>query len=510
MAEKTFAWRLRQGGWTHYLVILLLGSISSLGFSHFSPWLFISLFSFSFFLHFLNHCPSNRSAWWTGYAFGMGHFVGGLYWLGEAFRTVDLTPLMPLGWFGLPIVLSLFSALASYGTYRLTQSPLGRTLCFSALWALCEWLRGHVLTGFPWNLTGYVWPLEILQITSFIGIYGLSSLTILLVTSPHSRLKSLTAATASLFIGLYFWGQYRLDHNPTQELDVNLRIVQASIPQNQKWLQEKFEDNLNRYIALSNLAAEKPLHAIIWAEASVPTFVEKYPVLLEKLSHAVPPHGLLIFGTPRSIAHENGEDWYTGLLALNSQGQIVGNYEKSHLVPFGEYIPFKWLLNIPKLTHGTKDYTPGSGIQTLSLPGLPPVSPLICYEAIFPGEVALHHPRPQWLLSQTNDAWYGDTSGPRQHLKNVTVRAIEEGLPLIRVANNGISAVIDACGRTLYRLELNDVGFIDFKLPKALDKPTFYSQLTYELFFWVVMTLNLLASLWVERRIIRKNVIKFV
>lgn len=510
MTLETFAWRFRQVGWEHYLVTLLLGTISAIGFTHLSFWLSTGLISFSLFLIFLNHCQTPRQAWWTGYVFGLGHFTMGLYWLGEAFRTVDLTYLMPLGWVGLPLVLSFFISFVSYGTFRLSQSPMARALCFAGLWALGEWLRGHVFTGFPWNLVGYVWPLEVLQITSVIGIYGLSALTILLSVSPYSRFKPLMGATIALFVGLYGWGYNRLSQTPLEDWDINLRIVQASIPQNQKWLQEKFEDNLNRYIALSNLEAEKPLQAIIWSESSVPSFVEKYPALLEKLTQAVPPQGLLILGAPRAIASDQGENWYTGLLALNSQGHVVGSYEKSHLVPFGEFMPLRSYINIPKLTVGARDYSAGAGIQTLSLPGLPSVSPLICYEAIFPGEVASSQHRPQWLLNQTNDAWYGDTSGPRQHLKTVLVRAIEEGLPLIRVANNGISAVIDPIGRILYRLELNDVGFIDFRLPKPLEKPTFYSQLNNELFFWAVVILYLLASLWVERRIIRKNVVKFV
>ncbi|HXF91009.1 MAG TPA: apolipoprotein N-acyltransferase, partial [Candidatus Nitrosotenuis sp.] len=485
--------------------------LSSIGFIRFNLWLLPSLLSYSAYLYFLNQCKTNRQAWWSGYSFGLGHFTIGLYWLGEAFRTVDLTYLVPIGWFGLPLLFSFYSALASYGTYRLTQTPMGRALCFSGLWALSEWCRGHLFTGFPWNLSGYIWPLEILQTTSVIGIYGLSALTLLLATSFYARLKSVIAAIIMLFVGFYLWGQVRLTYNPTQEWDVNLRIVQASIPQNQKWLEEKFEDNLNRYIALSNLEAERPLQAVIWSEAAVPAFVEKFPNLLAKISTAVPPQGLLILGAPRALrAPEGGENWYTGLIAINSHGNVVDSYEKSHLVPFGEYMPFRWLHNISKLTFGTKDYSPGHGIETLNLPGLPSVSPLICYEAIFPGSVALRNDRPQWLLNQTNDAWYGDTAGPRQHLKIVSVRAIEEGIPLVRVANNGISAVIDALGRTLYRLELNDVGFIDFKLPKPLEQPTLYSQLSYELFFWAVVTMCLLASLWVERRIIRKNAVKFI
>jgi apolipoprotein N-acyltransferase len=245
-------------------------------------------------------------------------------------------------------------------------------------------------------------------------------------------------------------------------------------------------ENLARHIELSQLAGEKPLHAIIWPESSVPFFIGQQPLFQSLLQESVPPQGLLIFGAPRLDPQR--DVLHPSLFVLNAQASIVGTYDKAHLVPFGEYVPLKALLPIQKLTHGSRDYTPGSGLQTLTAAPLPPFSPLICFEAIFPGAVTKAGPAPQWLLNITNDAWYGQSSGPHQHLQNVRVRAIEEGLPLVRSANNGISAVIDPMGRILYQLPTDVVGYIDFQLPRALPSVTPYTKYR-DLFFWLFIGL---------------------
>ncbi len=291
------------------------------------------------------------------------------------------------------------------------------------------------------------------------------------------------------FIGIYIWGYQRLHQFPTERTGINIRLVQAAIPQNLKWLSNHFEENLDKHLALSSLPSERPLKAIIWSEASVPAFINDYPILRDTLAAVAPENGYIIVGGPR---RGTDNQIYTSTLAINSQGQMAAAYDKTHLVPFGEYFPFRSILPfISKLTPGEQDYTPGTGIRTLTVEGLPSFSALICYEAIFPRAVVTA-PRPEWMLNQTNDAWYGYSTGPFQHLQIVRTRAIEEGIPLVRAANNGISAAIDAAGRITEQLGLDEFGYIDFDLPKPLIKPTLYSQYGDLIFLVLAVSLGVL------------------
>jgi apolipoprotein N-acyltransferase len=403
---------------------------------------------------------------------------------------------VPFAIVGIPLFLAFFSAITSLMTFQVAKTPLARVFAFTAFWSIAEWLRGHILTGLPWNLLGYTWDTSLLQVTSLIGIYGLTALTTLGACIFASRHKGWIA---SILLGLgmlWMWGDYRITQSQSQgqtgNLDVNLRIVQASIPQQTKWLVEHFQENLNRYVALSNLPGEKPLAAIIWPESSVTTLIEEQSPLLKVLAEATPSNGILLFGAPRMLEG----NLRTSMMGLAPSGKLVGVYDKSHLVPFGEYMPLRSILPIKKLTYGDQDYTPGSGVKTITLPGLPSVSPLICYEAIFPHAVIDGKDRPHWMLNLTNDAWYGHSSGPYQHLQIVRVRAIEEGIPLIRSANNGISAVINSYGQFLYRLELDEIGFIDFSLPKRLNYVTVYQRWGDTLFGGILLVLLALAAIF--------------
>lgn len=452
-----------------------LGLIASLSMPPIHAW-FLLPFAFSGFLVILEKTSSSKKAFSLGWIFGFGYFLGGLYWLGNAPLTVGIWLAVPFASIGLPLLLSFFPAFASYFTFRSSQTPLARVFAFSAFWSVFEWLRGHIFTGFPWNLLGYTWDISILQVTSLIGIYGLTALTVLAASIFFSRHKGWISGLMMTLIAVWLWGDYRLTQSLKEDLrrptPVNLRIVQASIPQQTKWLVQNFQENLKRYVALSHLPAEKSLSAIIWPESSLTTFVENVPALLNILREAVPQGGLLLFGAPREVQG----NLKTSMLCLNDQGKVVETYDKAHLVPFGEYMPFRSILSFKKLTYGDRDYTPGVGVRTLDLPGLPKVSPLICYEAIFPHAVINHKSKPEWMLNLTNDAWYGLSPGPHQHLQIVRVRAIEEGMPFVRAANNGISAVIDSFGRILHRLELNEIGFIDFSLPQHLNYDTLHQQ----------------------------------
>ena len=257
----------------------VLGAISALCFIIATPAAIIApIIGFSGFLRLQQKSQSARP-FFLGWWFGFGHFLISLYWIGNALSTVGLWYLYPIGAAGIPIVFAFLIGLITAISDKIKHSPQIHFLTFSLLWSGSEWVRGCLANVFPWNLLGYIWDLNILQITSIIGIYGLSLLTILFVTSFASRRLSLPLLFTTLFIGLNFWGQQRLNEGSTALTGINIRLVQASIPQQQKWLLEQFDQNLDKHLALSLLEAEKPLSLVIWAEASVPTSLLDYPDL---------------------------------------------------------------------------------------------------------------------------------------------------------------------------------------------------------------------------------------
>ena len=476
------------------LLLMVSGALCALAFAPFHI-LFFAVVGFSILFHHLTTLDKAKTAFWRGWIFGAGFNIANLYWIGNSFITVDLWYLAPLGMLVFPCFMAFFPAIVTYLTVKLTSSNLSRLFAFCLLWSLSDWLKGWILTGFPWTLLGYIWNINELQITAYIGIYGLSALTIFIVSVIGSRSWRLISAGMVMFVCLWAGGYYRLSQYKLEETGVNLRIVQASISQKEKWQSIHFADNLNKWIALSQLPAERPLNAIIWSESSVPAFLSEYPGICTNLTTIIPVGGYLILGSPRKIINDDKNVQYrTSTLVLNESGNILATYDKSHLVPFGEYIPFKNIVGFSKLTAGSENYSPGDGVKNVKLPNIPLFTPLICYEAIFSGQVVPLDSKPEWMMNQTNDAWYGESSGPYQHLNIVRVRAIEEGIPLVRSANNGISAVISPMGQILHRLELNEVGFIDFDLPKPLTIPTFFSRY-HHLGFWLIMLAYSLLTL---------------
>ena len=372
---------------------IILGALSTFSFAplYFLPALFVSVWGL---LRLLDNSQTSHQLFERIYSFGFGFFTANLYWIGFSFCAIDL------GWVGIPAVLTLSAFLALFfvinGLFILPFAPftIERRIAFAVGFAICEWLRGHILTGLPWNLVGsiwgaYTWPylndigLSILQITAWIGIYGLSFLTMLvvvLITGTH-RLCRIIALAGIIACALF--GGMRLMRTPTELLPINLRLIQPSLDQRLKWLSSSFERNLELQLGLSSLEAERSLAAIIWPEAAITTFLNESLELREILSSVAPKNGYIITGTPR---REDGKV-FTTLSVIDENGDIPYHYKKSHLVPFGEYVPFKQYLPVEKLTSGTLDYSESDGLRTLDVPGLPPFSPLICFEALFPGEV---------------------------------------------------------------------------------------------------------------------------
>jgi apolipoprotein N-acyltransferase len=427
-----------------------------------------------------------------GYAFGLGFFVSGLYWIAAALL-VDIASfwwLLPFAVMGLPAAFALYIGLALLATKlvadRLRLPGTARVFAFAILWTVAEWVRGHAFTGFPWNLIGYAWSggfpgaIAMLQSVAWIGIYGLSFLTVLAASlpallgvpslAPVSTRRRLAPAIATglLIIVPTVLGAIRLQATPTGDAGIWLRVVQPSIPESMKWDPAAAERNVRLLLDLSAAPAARRISAVIWPEAAIPFLLDRNPSHLREIAAIAPEGGFVITGALRANPPPNPvQHLWNSLEAVNGNGQIVASYDKAHLVPFGEYVPLRHTLPLSKITPGTMDFAAGPGPRTIELSGLPRFAPLICYEVIFPGAVVDEHDRPAWILNVTNDAWYGQSSGPYQHFAIARTRAVEEGLPLIRSANNGVSGVVDPLGRVRARIALDTVGYADLPLPAA-------------------------------------------
>ncbi|NBX04479.1 MAG: apolipoprotein N-acyltransferase, partial [Alphaproteobacteria bacterium] len=331
-----------------------------------------------------------------------------------------------------------------------------------------------------------------LQTASLIGGYGMTFWAVLLGVSPavffdvaitHKRVKNWCISLAAIFIALHMWGQERLINadkileNDRYVEGVKLRLVQANIQQPHKWDPRRQMEGLQKHIALTQSPGLESITHVIWPETAVPYVMKPDSGLTRMLGAAIPQNAHLITGTLRDEGDREHWKIWNSLQVINHAGEIVGGYDKSKLVPFGEFLPLRSL--IPKgwqTPVGDNDFSRGQGMQTLNWPNLPSVSPLICYEVIFPERTVSEDVRPDWLLSVTNDAWFGDSTGPYQHFHMARMRAVEQGLPLVRVANTGITAEIDPYGRILATIPLGQQGVLDVKLPKPLPARTVFNE----------------------------------
>lgn len=462
-----------------------------------------------------------RTDFAIGFAFALGHHVPGLYWISAALFT-DIGRfwfMLPFALVGLPALLGLFlgAGTAAYGWARRRFALTGwaEAVALALAWVAVEYARGHLFTGFPWNLIGYGWTpvLPVLQFASLAGIYGLSLLTVLAATLPATLVAprpSWRPALAGLAVLALVagWGGWRMAGQGLDDVPgVTLRIVQPNIAQELKWKEDAKIGNLRRLIDMSGAEGWDRVTHVIWPETAVPYFLssdsanpDQLP-LTRLLTQIAPPGGALITGANRLATDQDGNFiYFNSLFALTQGGQVATSFDKFHLVPFGEYLPLRSLLpkGVKAVAAGA-DFSAGPGARALALPGAPAASPLICYEVIFPGAVMPRGgERPQWLLNLTNDAWYGRTAGPHQHFAITIVRAVEEGVPLVRAANTGISGVIDAYGRVRGALSLGDSGNLDISLPqRAVFVPLYadYGDLTPAL-MWLGLLLAVAVRAW--------------
>jgi apolipoprotein N-acyltransferase len=447
------------------------------------------------------------SSFVVGWWFGFGYFLAGLYWVGNAFLVDAKTFgwLLPFAVTLLPAGLAVFTGVGvALARLLWTRGPL-RVLTLAAALSSAEWLRGHAFTGFPWNTYGYALttPLPLAQSVSLFGIWGLTFVAVAVFASPAVLADDRSDAprpylpvvlASAVLVALAGFGGIRLASNPTVLVEgVRLRIMQPNVPQDERFNYNAKQPIMNRYAALSGDGANG-LHDIkflIWPESAFPFFLTREPDALAAIANMLPPDTVLITGAAslaEQVPGRSGLRAYNSVYAIDHNGTILAKYDKLHLVPFGEYLPFQDTLErlgLMQLTKVQGGFVPGDRRRRIELAGAPDVLPLVCYEIIFPGEAVPNGERPGWLLNVTNDAWFGMTPGPYQHFQQARVRAIEEGLPLVRAANNGISAVIDPLGRILGSLPLGQEGTLDTSLPRAISSTT-YSSIRDVLFFTVV------------------------
>ena len=423
--------------------------------------------------------------WRTGGGFGVGWFAGAaffaltLHWIVEPF----LVDAPRYGWmapFALIFLaggLALFWGAAFWVAGRVRRGgPAALTLA----WAGAEALRGGVFTGFPWALPAYIWvDTPVAQLSSVFGPYGLSLLTLLAMLMLGARPARATSPIVMVAVlGVWIWGDFRAARPLDDAAGPVVRIIQPNIPQAQKWDNAYTRINFDKALALTSAApkADAPPDVIIWPEVAVPFAIEQATEAQAEIAIAAGGAPVILGSLAQSPSTNR---WRNSLFALGGDGAPAARYDKSHLVPFGEYMPFGETmerLGVLAFAGRGLGMEAGAPPHALSLPELPPFTPLICYEGVFPREVRAGASGADWIVLITNDAWFGEWAGPAQHLAQARMRAIETGLPIARAANTGISTLISPYGLIENSLSLNTGGLIDSRLP-ARTPPTIYAQL---------------------------------
>ncbi len=520
-------------GWRRRALAFAGGAVGALAFAPFGLWpLLVVPFSIAVWLIDGVAARSRLGVafaaavdgWWWGF----GYYLAGLWWLGAAFlvEADKFAWAMPLGVLGLPAGLALFTAAGFALARALWSQGAGRLAALASALGLAEWARGTIFTGFPWNAWGQALAgnLHLAQTASLVGLNGLTLIAIVLaaapavaLTLPGRRLRLLVPAGALGLLGaMALFGWSRLPAQPSPLVaGVKLRIMQPNLPQDDKFRPEKGREILQRYLALSDKATSprtlglQDVTHLVWPESAFPFLLGRSPQALQLIAAALPPGATLVTGAARAgepLPGEANPPIFNAIQVVTKTGGIVASYDKAHLVPFGEYLPAPFAgalsgLGLTAFVAIPGGFTPAQVRRPLAIPGLPPVAASICYEAIFPGAMMPEGgTRPGLLLNVTNDAWFGLTPGPHQHAAQARLRAVEEGLPLIRAANNGVSLVADAYGRVIGELPLGVDGVLDTGLPQAIGPTTFSRTGNLLAGSMLVMCLGLAAAARPRRR----------
>lgn len=503
---------LTAGRWTRVVLALVAGVLAAL--VH-PPFGFLpGLVAYPLLMMLAERSGSVRGAFWVGWLAGFGYFLVGCWWVAEAFLVNPAQAWMaPFAASLLPAGIGLFWGAATALYRRLGPQGLSRVLVFAAVFALLEWLRGHVLTGFPWNPAGAGWAAgsAASQFASVVGVYGLGLVTVaaacalgpLISSGPRKARFGVALAGAAVFALLIIGGSLQLKGAQVRETPTVVRIVQANVDQQSKWTPEAYRSIVDRYVNLTGQAGAVVPDLVIWPEGALPAsfdtvFGPGSPDAVA-IANALQPGQTLLAGFARGERDGDGQArYYNSLIALEDEGgpglRIAAIYDKHRLVPFGEFLPLGGLmsaLGIRSLVHMPADFSAGPTPAPINLPDGSRVQPLICYESLYPGFTPAGRGRPEWIVNVSNDAWFGATSGPIQHLNLASYRAIETGLPVVRATPTGVSAVIDPWGRVIegQRLDSGESGVIDARLP-APAEVTLFGRIGH-LSFWLMVLAGL-------------------
>lgn len=451
------------------------GAVAATGQAPLNLWP-LALAGFAALFALFRMAPGWRRAAWIGWAGGTGYFLLALSWIVEPF----LVDIPRHGWMAPFAIAFMAGGLALFWAlgFGVARASGGRTLVWIVALAGAELLRAYVFTGFPWAMMGHVLiATPLLQLAAFAGPVGLTLLVLSMAACLWRFLavewcKSVfvTALYAVLFIFCA-----NLSARPLPEADAPLvRLVQPNAPQHEKWNPEKAPVFFNRQLEFTAAGAGPRPDLIVWPETAVPVWLDLAQDALAAVADAAG-------GVPVVLGIQRFDDTriYNSAVRVDAGGQVGALYDKHHLVPFGEYVPLgdlaaRWGIHGLAASEG-QGYSPGPGARLMELPGIGAALPLICYEAVFPQDVAAAPARPRLLLQVTNDAWFGQVSGPYQHLAQARLRAVEQGLPMVRVANTGVSAMIGPRGAVTAQIALGQAGFVDAALPPALP-PTLYAR----------------------------------
>ena len=499
---------LLASGWRRAAIAFVAGAASALAMAPVNAWP-VMFVTFPILVWLIDGAAGGRwggagGAAIVGWCFGFGYFIAGLYWVGYAFLVDAKTFgwLLPVAVAGLPAYLALFIALGTALARLLWVRGGERIVTLAATLTAFEWVRGHALSGFPWNTFGYALtqPLALGQAVSLVGVWGLTFIAIAVFASPAVLADEATdtprpwrvpVLSVLVLAGLGGYGAMRLVVHPTDFVPaVKLRIMQPNLQQDEKFNYGAKNSVMSRYLRLSDRSTGPQstgvgdITHLIWPESAFPFFLTREPDALGQIADLLPPGTVLITGAIRAgepAVSGRIERAYNSTYVIDHDGSILGIYDKVHLVPFGEYLPFQdWLerIGLRQLTKVVGGFLSGDRRRAMEVPRAPKMLPLICYEVIFPEDVVPANERQNlgWLINLTNDGWFGISSGPYQHFQQARVQAIAQGLPLVRAANTGISAVVDPVGRVIKALPLGAEGVLDSGLPRALE-PTIYARL---------------------------------
>ncbi|MEM8700476.1 MAG: apolipoprotein N-acyltransferase [Pseudomonadota bacterium] len=483
-------------GWQRRLLAIVLGALSALSLPPFgiSP---VLLITFPCFVWLLDGALEDdarrngtrfRTGFVLGWLFGFGYFLAGLWWIGAAFlvEADRFAWLLPFAVLAMPAGLSLFTALGVALAALFWTDQFRRIPILAACLTLADWVRGHVLTGFPWNAFGYgiADNLYLAQSASLVGIYGLTFLVVAISSAPAlladakpaaPKLRAVSA-TAIAFMAVFAFGVFRTVTADVEVSALDIRIVQPSIDQKDKWRPELRDRIFQTYLDMTeaplggNARVGQP-RLVVWPESALPFLLTQEPGALFRIGQTLGANTELVTGAVRLEAGASGPVYFNSVYVVAGDGTVKGVYDKVRLVPFGEYVPFEALLEnigFTNLAGPIEGFEAGYHQRVLSTTEDFSFLPLICYEAIFPGVVSATPDEPSFLLNVTNDAWFGRTPGPYQHFAQARMRAIETGLPLVRAANTGISAVVDGYGVVVEELTVFERGVVDAGLPEQL------------------------------------------